>query len=218
MSLYERYELLDLNRDDGVKTFEAREIATGRPVKVHLFVRPSAPLQAALLKAIDHLSESDLQRVVERGKHEGTPYVVTDRLPDYPGLSEWVQAASHQSKAKPAKPVLETAGAWKVQPDSPPPPPVPPPPAAVHQESVINQQFVELITTSLERPWSLIVWCKSAQRPQSPAPVRPPEPVLKQAQAEPGEFTRMFQAPGVAAPAAPPPAPAPAPQAQPEVG
>ena len=59
MSLYERYELLDLNRDDGVKTFEAREIATGRPVKVHLFVRPSAPLQAALLKAIDHLSETD---------------------------------------------------------------------------------------------------------------------------------------------------------------
>ena len=73
MSLYERYELLDLNRDDGVKTFEAREIATGRPVKVHLFVRPSAPLQAALLKAIDHLSEEDLQRIVERGKHEGTP-------------------------------------------------------------------------------------------------------------------------------------------------
>ncbi|HSR05540.1 MAG TPA: hypothetical protein VLM42_00195, partial [Bryobacteraceae bacterium] len=82
MSLYERYELLDLNRDDGVKTFEAREIATGRPVKVHLFVRPGAPLQAALLKAIDHLSEPDLQRIVERGKHEGTPYVVTDRLPD----------------------------------------------------------------------------------------------------------------------------------------
>src|SRR5579871_2554159 len=45
LSLYERYELLDLNRDLGVKTFEAREIATGRPVKVHLFEHPSAPLQ-----------------------------------------------------------------------------------------------------------------------------------------------------------------------------
>lgn len=212
MSLYERYELLDLNRDDGVKTFEAREIATGRPVKVHLFVRPSAPLQAALLKAIDRLSEPDLQRIIERGKHEGTPYVVTDRLPDFPGLSEWVQAASHHSKSKPAKPVLETAGAWKVQPDPPPPPA---PPAAVPQESVLNQQFVELFT-SAERPVVADSLLQSASRPQSPAPVRPPEPVLKQAQAEPGEFTRMFQAPAVATP--PAPAPAPTPKASAEVG
>jgi hypothetical protein len=216
VSLYERYELLDLNRDDGVKTFEAREIATGRPVKVHLFVRPAAPLQAALLKAIDHLSEEDLQRIVERGKHEGTPYVVTDRLIDYPGLSEWVQAASHQSKSKPAKPVLETAGAWKVQPvpAAPvPPPPAPPATAAPPQESVLNQQFVELFTTA-ERPVVADSLTPATPRPQSAAPVRPPEPVLKQAQAEPGEFTRMFQAPGVAAP----PAPAPVPQAKTEVG
>ena len=206
MSLYERYELLDLNRDDGVKTFEAREIATGRPVKVHLFVRPGAPLQAALLKAIDHLSETDRQRIVERGKHEGTPYVVTDRLPDYPGLSEWVQAASHNSKSKAAKPVLETAGAWKVQPVPAPPPPEPPP-AAPPVESVLNQQFVELFTTA-ERPVVADSLVQSAQRPQSAAPVRPPEPVLKQPQAEPGEFTRMFQSPAVAAPATPPPAPA----------
>ena len=213
MSLYERYELLDLNRDDGVKTFEAREIATGRPVKVHLFVRPAAPLQAALLKAIDHLSESDRKRIVERGKHEGTPYVVTDRLPDYPGLSEWVQAAS---KSKTAKPALETAGAWKVQPVPPPPAPAPAP-AAVPQESVLNQQFVELFTTA-ERPVVADSLLQSPQRPQSVAPVRPPEPARKQAPAEPGEFTRMFQAPAVAAPVAPPPAPPAAPPAKAEVG
>lgn len=217
MSLYERYELLDLNRDDGVKTFEAREIATGRPVKVHLFVRPSAPLQAALLKAIEHLSESDRERIVERGKHEGTPYVVTDRLADYPGLSEWVQAASHKNKSKAAKPVLETAGAWKVQPDPAPAPSAPqtppPAPAALPKESVLNQQFVELFTTA-ERPVVADSLVQSAPRPQSAAPVRPPEPALKQAPAEPGEFTRMFQAPAVAAPAASPPAP----QAKTEAG
>jgi hypothetical protein len=98
LSLYERYELLDLNRDLGVKTFEAREIATGRPVKVHLFEHPSAPLQAALLKAIDKLPGEQQQRIIERGKHERTPYVVTDRLSDYAGLSEWVQAAAHSAK------------------------------------------------------------------------------------------------------------------------
>jgi hypothetical protein len=104
VSLYERYELLDLCGDIGVKTFEAREIATGRPVKVHLFVHPSAPLQAALLKAIDKLPDEQRQRIVERGKHEHTPYVVTDRLTDYAGLSEWLQAVAHSAKL--AKPLL----------------------------------------------------------------------------------------------------------------
>jgi hypothetical protein len=97
--LYERYELLDLNRDDGVKTFEAREIATGRPVKVHLFAHPSAPLQIALLKAIAQLPDAERQRIVEQGKHEGAPYLVTDGLADHAGLSEWVQAAAHRGKS-----------------------------------------------------------------------------------------------------------------------
>ena len=100
--------------------------------------------------------------------------------------------------------MLETAGAWKVQPDPPPPPP--PAPAALPQESVLNQQFVELFTTA-ERPVVADSLVQSAQRPQSAAPVRPPEPVLKQTKAEPGEFTRMFQSPAVAAPPAPAPRP-----------
>jgi hypothetical protein len=103
LSLYERYELLDLNRDMGVKTFEAREIATGRPVKVHLFVYPSAPLQATLLNAIDKLPDEQRQRIIERGEYERTPYVVTDRLSDYAGLSEWVLAVAHS--ARPPKPL-----------------------------------------------------------------------------------------------------------------
>ena len=109
VSLYERFELLDLDRDDGVKSFAAREIPTGRLVKVHLFVHAAAPIQAALLKAIDRLPDSERARIIDRGKHEGTPYVVTDRLAEYAGLSEWVQAV-----VKPKKPALETAGAWKL--------------------------------------------------------------------------------------------------------
>ena len=104
VSLYERYELLDLNRDIGVKTFEAREIATGRPEKVHLFEHRSAPLQVALLKAIDKLPDEQRQHIIEQGKHEHTPYVVTDRLTGYAGLSEWVQAVTHSTK--PSKPSL----------------------------------------------------------------------------------------------------------------
>lgn len=238
MSLYERYELLDLNRDIGVKTFEAREIATGRPVKVHLFVHPSAPLQAALLKAIDKLPDDQLQRIVERGKHEGTPYVVTDRLADYPGLSEWVQAAGHSPN--PAKPLLETAGAWKLPaaPLKPPPitpeasAPAPSAPAPVSQpvsptvsppnaHSELNQKFTELFATA-ERP---IVADSLLQTPAErarnlAAPLRPPDPQPlaapppPQAKSEPGEFTRMFQSP-VATPIAQPSASAPTPLVSP---
>jgi len=240
VSLYERYELLDLNRDDGVKTFEAREIATGRPVKVHLFVRATAPLQAALLKAIEHLEESDRQRIIERGKHEGTPYLVTDRLADYAGLSEWVQAASHRSKshaAKAVKPALETAGAWKVSPvpaaaettakapaTVPAPTPLPAPAAATRPDgSALNQQFVELFATA-ERPIVADSLLQTPPRPQSAAPVRPPEPVLPRAaapvppQAEPGEFTRMFQSPAASAPASSPATPQAPTAAKPEAG
>ena len=239
MSLYERYELLDLNRDIGVKTFEARELATGRPVKVHLFVHPSAPLQAALLKAIDKLPDNQRERILERGKHEGTPYVVTDRLADYPGLSEWVQAAGHSDKS--AKPVLEKAGAWKVPAapaavapvasvPSPVSQPIPPPasrsvsPPSVHSE--LNQKFTELFATA-ERP---IVADSLLQAPAESArnvaaPLRPPDPQppaaapAVQTKPQPGEFTRMFQSPVATPPAAAtapfPSAPAaPAPQAQ----
>ena len=240
MSLYERYELLDLNRDIGVKTFEARELATGRPVKVHLFVHPSAPLQAALLKAIDKLPDEPRQRILERGKHEGTPYVVTDRLADYPGLSEWVQAAGHS--AKEAKPLLETAGSWKV-PAAPfaatPPAPVvsaSPPPAPVpvsttvsspNAHSELNQKFTELFATA-ERPIvaDSLLQAPPESAPNIAAPLRPPEPQPPaavpppQAKPEAGEFTRMFQSPvamPVATPSAlapPPLPPSTAPQAQ----
>jgi hypothetical protein len=179
VSLYERYELLDLNRDDGVKTFEARETATGRPVKVHLFVCPAAPLQAALIKAIERLPESARQRIIEQGNHQGTPFLVTDRLVDYPGLSEWVQATSHESKLPPTKPVLAT--------------PRPAAPPAVGEQT-LNRQFVELFATG-ERP------AVADGLVEQSAPVRVPETV-KPAPAEPGEFTRMFQMPRT--PALPP--------------
>ena len=225
-----------------MKTFEAREIATGRPVKVHLFVQPSAPLQAALLKAIDKLPDDARQRILERGKHEGTPYVVTDRLADYPGLSEWVQAAGHSAKAD--KPLLETAGAWKLPPApvtatpaAPPasaplpsaPAPVSPTGSTLNANSELNQKFTELFATA-ERP--IVADSLLHPPPVNPqniaAPLRPPDPQPPaavpppQARPEPGEFTRMFQSPGVipvatavAPPSAPSPlTPPPAPQTQ----
>ncbi len=93
MGFYERYELLELDRDDGVKTFQAREVATGRPVKVHLFAAPAAPYQAHLLAKIDQLPEPERGRILDRGNHLGTRFVVTDRLADHAGLFEWISAS-----------------------------------------------------------------------------------------------------------------------------
>ena len=93
MGLDDRFELLDLDRDEGVRSYTAREIATGLPVKVHLFGKPKTPLQAALLEAIDRLPEAEKSRILDRGEHEGKPYLVTDRLAPYAGLTEWVKSA-----------------------------------------------------------------------------------------------------------------------------
>ena len=93
MGLHDRFELLDLDRDDGVQSYTAREIATGMPVKVHLFPKPKAPLQAALLEALDQLPETERTRILERGTNDGRPYVVTDRLAPHAGLTEWLKGA-----------------------------------------------------------------------------------------------------------------------------
>jgi hypothetical protein len=224
VSLYERYELLDLNRDIGVKTFEARELATGRPVKVHLFVHPSAPLQAALLKAIDKLPDDARQRIIERGKHEGTPYVVTDRLADYPGLSEWVQAAGHSPK--PAKPLLETAGAWKV-------PAAPSAPAPITPAASAPALASTAVSPGISPP------LPTATSPAAPPPISPASPPKAHSELN-QKFTELFataerpvvadsllnappeNARNIAAPLRPPdpppPAAAPPPQARPEPG
>lgn len=94
MDLYDRFELLDLDRDTGVQSYTAREIATGMPVKVHLFPKPKAPLQAMLLKALDELPAEEQKRVIDRGLQDRKPYVVTDRLAPHAGLAEWLQAVT----------------------------------------------------------------------------------------------------------------------------
>src|SRR5450432_1792642 len=39
MNLEKNYELMDAVRDDGIRTMKAREIASGRALEVHLFMK-----------------------------------------------------------------------------------------------------------------------------------------------------------------------------------
>ena len=176
MSLYERYELLDLNRDDGVKTFEAREIATGRPVKVHLFVRPSAPLQAALLKAIDHLSETDLQRILERGKHRGHALSSSPTAcPITRDSANGCKPPATRAKRSPPSRCLKPRERGKCNRTHRLRRPAPRSARGGPRRVRPNQQFVELFTTA-ERPVVADSLVQSAQRPQSAAPCGPPSP------------------------------------------
>lgn len=94
MALYDRYELLELRRDDGIQTFHAREIATARPVQFHLFAQDESRENLALLSRLDHLPDAERRRVIERGEYQGRPYVITDRLAGYPGFREWLTVRS----------------------------------------------------------------------------------------------------------------------------
>lgn len=92
MTLYDRYELVELRRDDGIQTFHAREIATARPVQCHLFAPEESRENLALLSRLDHLPDAERRRVIERGEYQGRPYVITDRLAGYAGFREWLTA------------------------------------------------------------------------------------------------------------------------------
>jgi hypothetical protein len=92
LGLYDRYELMELRRDDGIQTFHAREIATARPVQCHLFAPEESRENVALLSRLDHLPDAERRRVIERGEYQGRPYVITDRLAGYPGFREWLTA------------------------------------------------------------------------------------------------------------------------------
>src|SRR5712691_6771523 len=214
VSFYDRFELLELQRDDGIRTFQAREIATGRLVQAHLFVHAHAPESAALLQKLDVLPEEERGRIVDRGEHQGTPYVVTERLVDQPGLREWLVSKTKKPVLLPMeKKALDTAGAWRIV-RPPAPAPAPSPEASLPEPSprTLDEQFAELFETA-ELP------TLRRDSPPPPATERtlempPPQasaPPAGAPAAGPGEFTRMFQSPTrtVSQPAPAPAGPAP---------
>jgi hypothetical protein len=95
LALYDRYELVELRRDDGIQTFHAREVATARPVQFHLFAPEKSRDNLALLSRLDRLPDAERRRVIERGEYQGRPYVITDRLAGYPGFREWLTAMTN---------------------------------------------------------------------------------------------------------------------------
>jgi hypothetical protein len=188
MSLSDRFELFGLKRDDGVRTFEAKEIATGRPVLVHFL-----PANNPLLRRLDGLPETERSRVVDRGDAADGLYLVTDRLMDFAGFREWVS----QDGPKP----LSAGGAWQMSAPSAPKP--------LNVDSNVDSQFEDLFgkappipaptlgpTPVLSNTAEITLQMPAIQEaphPLTPAPPPPPV-VIKEPpkENEPGEFTRQF--------------------------
>ncbi len=183
MPFTDRFQLLDLKRDEGARTFEAREIATGRPVLVHLFADTTSPLSRALLVKLDSLPEPERRRILDRGHFEAGVYVVTDRLAEHAGLREWLKA-HHEDRPKP----LDERGAWQVKPLAAPP---------VSTLGNSSEHTLQMPAPPAKGPGAFTrEFAHPVLRP-TPPPPKPPQ--------EQGEFTRLFSVP---APKSPPPQPA----------
>lgn len=169
MSFDERFELGELVRYDGIRSFAARDRASGQELLAHFLENPSEA--GALLKSLDLLPERERQRIVDRGEREGVAYVVTGSLAGHAGLREWLAANAHEPRP------LNAAGAWKVVlPESSP---------ERGSGGSVDEQFLALFPTG--------------ERVQA----NPVETSPRAEESEPGEFTRMFQAPAAAAPGPP---------------
>jgi hypothetical protein len=182
----DRFQLLDLKRDEGARSFEAREIATGRPVLAHIFENRTAPLTRILLAKIDTLPEAERARIIERGDHEAGVYIITDRLIEYAGLREWLT----QKKM-----------------DVPPPPPPPLPTGKPTVDAQLANLFDTAPLPALEKSptdpptapvltdTGIATMVMPKYEPPVPPPILappPPPPVAKPAEPDPGEFTRQF--------------------------
>ena len=213
MDLDNRYELFEVVANDSEsKTFRAREIPSGREVLVHLmFGGIPAPhkeklLDLVLQRLVDPLADKRRQ-ILEISDYKGMPYAVTEPLPGFRSLREWLmaerqpEAAPAPAAASPPDPLAMT-GKWAVPAAAPPPEAAlgPPPPK---------------LTPSPPQP--------AAPADDFDSLFGGPRPTPASTQA-PGEFTRMMQAaPPLTAPpetppappVAPPPAPAAVPQAPP---
>ncbi len=214
MDLDNRYDLLEVVANDSEsKTFRARETATGCDVLVHLMfggqgVPHKGKLLDLVLQRVVDPSPDRRRQILEISDYKGMPYAVTEVLPGFRSLREWLEAERQPeapgppaAASAPPDPLAMT-GRWAVpggeKPPVPAPAPAPEPAAAVPSPPPLREPAPP--RDDFDRLFG--------------APPPAPSPPGK---AEPGEFTRLFgAAPGSTPTVLPPPPPAaPPPPGQP---
>ncbi len=198
MSFDESYQLLELAGDEGVKTFVARRISTGKSVTVFLFVSEQAQAHAELLDQLRTADRAQWPDLIEVGDNRGTIYVVMEPLLSFAALKE---RASLLKTAPPApsehKPEEFTrAGIWRI------PPSLQSTPSRaekhVEESSIFDKQPLKVDAPSAPESFTQMFQAAAPPIGESvpEAPVVPPAPPAapEPKPSAPGEFTRMFQA------------------------
>jgi hypothetical protein len=87
-----RYQLLSCIADAEVRSYGARELATGREVMVHLLTGMSDQRSDELRRQLRQLDPRDGARVLEETDVDGEPLVLTEPLPEFTSLPDWVES------------------------------------------------------------------------------------------------------------------------------
>src|ERR1035438_4107288 len=191
MIFHDRYELLALRGgDDREIALPGREISSGRDVLVHLLSAGYTPENQELLAIIDRLTAEPRRRVLDKGDHEGIPYVVTEVLPPNLKLREWLAAA--MSAAPPPTTTASPArsGVWRIPAVSEAPPksaPAPDTPALEPGEFTRLFEAVKELEQVRRPPPT------PDELPTASMPMPKLDPKVPAAPAEPGEFTRIMR-------------------------
>src|SRR5262249_51890979 len=150
-----------------VRSFRAKQVATGRIVVVHLMVGGRTPQNEALLARLRALPPQSFSQLLEVGSNDGTPFVVI-AAPPFPNLHDWLIA-----QERPA-PTLTAPSASPYQPA-----PVAPAPPMGKEPGEFTRLFQATSSPSV-----------TAGVPTAPAMATSQAPPPRQ----PGEFTKLFQA------------------------
>jgi len=208
MVFHDKYELLALRSGEGEIALPGREILSGQPVVVHLMTSGHTPAVEEMLRRLKDLSAEDQRHVLDKGDHDGIPFVVTAVLPGKLSLSAWLETLAPPPVVKPALaetgPIEDPSASTRlfvkrpVAPVPETPVPVSSAPAAkaaVPEPPAEEGEFTRMMRTPPPVAPVAKPVVETASIPKPPAPEAPPEP---------GEFTRLLKTPPPAAPAAKP--------------
>src|ERR1700691_2036731 len=117
MNLFDGLELLGLVKDGDVKTYLASDLHRARNVLIHWMPLKASSEIRALLELLDSLPPGARSLILEAGIRDGQMYLITENPPYFPGLTEWLKSAAHETTAEvpdpPRRPVQS-------QPQAPP--------------------------------------------------------------------------------------------------
>jgi hypothetical protein len=198
MYFFDKLELLELLRQDDVKTYRAADKITGQDYLLHWLPPDNSPQLARIMTLLNGLDEDGRKLIIEVGRRYNRPYLITQHPPSFGGLESWLNAVKDFLGTT----SLEKKGAWKIPAEfidkktpSPATPPASDPgeftrlmqtlptPAPVHPAPV-PPPIVSPQQPASAAPGEFTLFMRQAESP--PPPAKPVTPA--------GEFTRMMQA------------------------